>query len=78
MAINFVSMGNQDIINYNIKCKKTDLFVDLEKKLYRDYPQFKEVETYFQVGATKINRFKTVEQNKIKDNDVISVFRIDN
>jgi hypothetical protein len=78
MAVNFVSMGSQVITNYNIICKNTDLFVDIEKKMYQDYPQFKEMETYFTVGARKINRFKTIEENNIKNNDVISVFTIDN
>ena len=78
MAVNFVSMANQDIINYNVICKNTDLFVDIEKKLYQDFPKYKDLETYFQVGARKINRFRTIEENNIKNNDVISVFIIDN
>ena len=71
-------MANQDIVNYNIICKNTDLFVRLEEKLYQDYPRFKDFEIYFQVGARKINRFKTIEENNIKNNDVISVFIVDN
>ena len=78
MAINFVSMGNQDITNYNIICKNTDLFVRLEEKLYQDFPQFKDYETYFEVRTKRIKRFKTIEENDIRSNDVISVFRINN
>ena len=78
MAINFVSMGNQDITNYCLACKNTDLFVRLEEKLYQDFPQFKDYETYFEVRTKRIKRFKTIEENDIKSNDVISVFRINN
>ena len=78
MAINFVSMGNQDITNYNIICKNKDLFIRLEEKLYQDFPQFKDYETYFEVRTKRIKRFKTIEENDIRNNDVISVFRIDN
>ena len=78
MAINFVSMGNQDITNYNIICKNTDLFVRLEEKLNQDFPQFKDYETYFEVRTKRIKRFKTIEENDIRSNDVISVFRINN
>ena len=78
MAINFVSMGNQDITNYNIICKNKDLFIRLEEKLYQDIPQFKDYETYFEVRTKRIKRFKTIEENDISNNDVISVFRIDN
>ena len=31
LTINFVSLGNIDIGNYNIACKRTDLFVNLKK-----------------------------------------------
>ncbi len=49
ISVNFVSMGNQDIVNYAISCKNTDLFVKLEEKLNNDYPQLKDKETYFLV-----------------------------
>jgi FtsZ-binding cell division protein ZapB len=74
IAVNFVSMGNQDIINYCMVCKNTDLFVKLEEKLYNDYPKFKDYETYFMVKARKILRFKSIDENKIDNNDMISIF----
>ena len=77
MGINFVSMGNQDIVNYNLVCKNNDLFIRLEERLYEDFPKFKEYETYFEVNGKRIKRFKTLEQNNIKTNDVINIFIID-
>ena len=77
ISINFVSMGNQDIMNYSLVCKNVDLFVRLEERLYEDFPQFKEYETYFEVNGKRIKRFKTLEQNNIKTNDVINIFTID-
>ena len=77
MALNFVSMGNQDIMNYNLICKNIDLFIRLEERLYEDFPQFKEYETYFEVNGKRIKRFKTLEQNNIKTNDIINIFTID-
>ena len=78
MAVNFVSMGNQDIGHYNLICKNVDLFVRLEERLYKDFPQFKEYETYFEVKTKRIKRFKTLEENQIKTNDIINIFIIDN
>ena len=77
MGINFVSMGNQDIGHYNLVCKNNDLFIRLEERLYEDFPKFKEYETYFEVNGKRIKRFKTLEQNNIKTNDVINIFTID-
>ena len=70
-------MGNQDIGNYSLPCKNTDLFVRLEERLYNEYPQFKNYETYFEVRTKRIKRFKTLEQNNIKTNDIINIFIIE-
>ena len=77
MAINFVSMGIQDIGHYNIICKNTDLFTRLEEKLNNDFPILKEHETYFESNGKRIKRFKTLDENKIKNNDIINIFLID-
>ena len=77
IGLNFVSMGNQDIGHYNLECKNVDLFIRLEERLYEDFPQFKEYETYFEVNGKRIKRFKTLEQNNIKTNDIINIFTID-
>jgi len=78
MSVNFVSMGVNDIGHYSLFCKNTDLFVRLEERLYEDFPQFKEYETYFEVKTKRLKRFKTLEENNIKTNDIINVFIIDN
>ena len=77
LAINFVSMGSNDINNYNQICKNTELFVRVEERLYKDFPQFKNYETYFEVNGKRIKRFKTLNENKIKKNDVICIFTIE-
>ena len=77
MCINFVSMGNQDISNYSLVCKNTDLFVKLEQMLNNEFPYLKEQEPYFLVNGGRIKRFKTLDENEIKNNDIISIFLID-
>ena len=77
MCINFVSMGNQDINNYGLVCKNTDLFIRTEERLYEDFPQFKKCETYFEVNGKRIKRFLTLSENNIKDKNVINMFIIE-
>ena len=77
IGVNFVSMGNQVIGHYNIVCKNTDIFIRLEEKLYNDFPQFKDYETYFTIKTKRIKRFKTLDENNIQNNDVVNVFIID-
>ena len=70
MTVNFIS-GNQKINNYSIICKNTDIFNTIEKKLYDEYKEFYESENFFTIHGNKINKLKSLEENKIKNNDVI-------
>ena len=78
ITVNFISMGTQDIMNYSLICKNTELFVRLEERLYEDFPQFKNYETFFEVNTRRIKRFKTLDENNIKSKDLINIFTVDN
>ena len=67
-------MGNQDIGHYSLVCKNTDIFIRLEERLYKDFPMLKDYENFFEVKARRIKRFKTLDENNIKSNDLISIF----
>ena len=69
LAINFISTDHK--VNFALACKNTDAFVKLEQQLYDEYPQYKEVNTYFTVGGNIIKRFKSLQENKIKNHDSI-------
>ena len=77
ISVNFMTMSCQDIMNYSMPCKNTDLFVRLEERLYNDFPKYKNNEVYFAVNTRRIKRFKTIEENNIKSNDIISIFIIE-
>ena len=74
ISVNFLTQGSQDIFNYSMACKTSDLFVRLEERLYQDFPKFRNVETFFMVNVNRILRFKTLEENGIKNNAIISLF----
>ena len=75
-SINFASI-DQNIIHYSLTCKNTDIFVRLEEQLYEDYPEYKDKETYFMINAKKIKRFKSLDENNIKKNDVLMLYTYD-
>ena len=75
MTVIFYSTDHK--IHYSLICKKTDKFMNLENKLYEIYPKYKEFENYFLVNGQKINRFKTLEENKIKNSQVITLTQYD-
>ena len=69
LAINFTSVDNR--INYFLPCKNVDIFVRLEEKLYDEYPEYKDKETYFLCQGERIKRFKNLEENNIKNSAII-------
>ena len=77
ISVLFMTQGNQDIINYSMACKTTDLFSSLEERLYQDYPNYRNIEKIFMVNTNRISRNKTLEENNIKNNDIINIFPID-
>ncbi len=75
MTLIFISFDQR--IHYSIICKNTDLFSKVEKSLYNEYPEYEENENYFTVNGIKINRHKTLEENKIKNNNIITLNSLD-
>ena len=59
-------------IDLPIIIKNTEVFTKVEQILYKNYPNI-EVEYYFLVNGNKINRYETLEENKIKDNDILTL-----
>ena len=74
ISVLFMTQGNQDIINYSMVCRTTDLFSSLEERLYQDFPNYRNVEKIFMVNANRIFKDKTLEENNIKHNDIICLF----
>jgi len=71
LAIFFTS--NQQDIHRPISCKNTDTFVKIEEQIYNEYPKYKDYNTYLTVNGNVIKRFKTLNENGIKDGNTIIV-----
>jgi len=71
ILIKFISI-NQDI-NFDIIVKNTELFSTIEPILYKKYPKYIDSENYFLVKGRKISRNRSLKENKIINNDVITL-----
>ena len=71
ITIKFISIDQS--INFEKKKKKTDNIRKLEKSLYEKYPKYKDTDNYLLVNGKKLNRNRTLEENKIKDNDILTL-----
>ena len=75
ISIKFISCDQN--INFSTFAKPKDDFTKIEKILYNNYPNYREIENYFLVNGIRINKSKTIEQNGIKNNDIITLKTID-
>ena len=64
MCVYFTSFDQK--IHYPIPCIKTDKFEEIEEKLYKEYPEYRDTNNYFISNGKQISRFKTIEENNIK------------
>ena len=58
---------------YSMICKSTEMFIELEKRLFIKYPEYKETKNFYCANGHKIDINKTLEDNKIKDNEIIII-----
>ena len=72
--MNIIFKSVEEDIIYPIICKNTDKFEKLEKLLYTEYPEYKESQFYF--NGSKINKFKTLNDSKIHNHDIIIITKI--
>lgn len=73
LALNFTSMDQK--IHYAIPCVGNDIFVDVEKKLYDIYPEYKETNNIFLSNGKTILRFKTIHENNLESGFPIILYK---
>ena len=71
-----IETGDQKI-KYSLICKNTDKINDIEKMLYKKFPDFPKTENYFLCNGASIEKFKSLEENKIKDGDILLVYKFE-
>ena len=62
-----------DEIQYSLFCKANEKFIIIESIFYEKYPEFIENENHFYVNGKKINKYKNLEENGIKNGDIIFI-----
>ena len=73
--ISIIMVSTDQKIHHSFICKNTDKFTKIEHLLYEIYPEYLETDNYFILNGNKINKYKTLEENKIKNSDIITLFQ---
>ena len=58
-------------MNTSIICKNTDKFHKIEELLCEKYPKYNDTENIFYINGNQIKKNKNLDQNKIKNGDII-------
>ena len=69
LAINFISYDEK--INYTMKCMSNDMFSNIERIIYSEFPECKTKNLIFMKNGNVININETLEKNGIKNGDSI-------
>ena len=72
-----ISSVDQKIINHSIICKNTEILNQIENRLYKFFPEFSKTENFFTLNGKKINKYQNLDENNIKNNDMILLNIID-
>ena len=69
--ISVIFTSEDQKIHCSILCKNSEKFIRVEEKLYNEYPEYSMGDNYFVVNGKIIVKFQTLEENKIKNSDII-------
>ena len=69
--MSIIVISSDKKLHRTIICKNTELFCDLEKKIYQDNDKI-DIGNYFTLNGKKIDETKSLDDNNIKDNDTIN------
>ena len=75
MVINFESTDSS--IHEGIQCLGTDIFAEIEERLYQKYDEFRNTNNMFTFNGRTILRFKSLKENNIKNGDKVILLKIE-
>ena len=65
VVVNFISMDQN--VHYEITALKNNTFAEIEEKLYKQYPKYRDTNNNFITNGSTVLRFKTIAENKISN-----------
>ena len=75
--ISLIFMSFNQKIHYSLICKDSDKFTNVENLLYDEFPKFRETENFFISDGNKINKYKTLKENNLKNGLIIILNQTD-
>jgi hypothetical protein len=76
IVVHFISIDQ--MTNLSLVCEITDIFSNIEVKLFHEYPYLVEKQHFYLANGLALNKSKTLDENNIKDDDVIVICDYEN
>ena len=71
MTVNFISVDQH--VHFAAPCIDTDTFAEVEEKLYKKFPEYRETNNNFIANGEQVLRFKTISENKIGNGFLVTM-----
>ena len=70
--ISVIFQCNDDqTVHYPVICNENQIFSEVEKKLYEEYPQYKKTTNFFMCNGNTVDKTKNMKENKLKHGRLI-------
>ena len=63
---------------YSLPCKNNNTINDIEKELYKEFPEYSNTKNIFLYKGKIINKFETFQKNNIKNGDILILEEVNN
>ena len=63
---------------YSLPCKNNNTINDIEKELYKEFPEYSYTKNIFLYKGKIINKFETFQKNNIKNGDILILEKVNN
>ena len=72
-VLNFIS--NDQKLRFAIPCSGNSIFAEIEEKLYKEFPEYRETNNFFLINGKEILRFKSINDNKLEKGKPIILYQ---
>ena len=76
--MSIIISSKDEKILYSLICKNNNTINDVEKELYKAFPEYSKTKNNFIYKGNIITKFETLQKNHIKNGDILILERIDN
>ena len=77
IMIVYFQTQDQEINHVGIKCLPSDTFADVEEKIYKKFNNYRNTNNTPICNGRIVLRFKTLSENKIKDENVVQLIKME-